>query len=56
MNQIILIDENLGVIMGQVLLINLTSFIVKWLREVKVCKIIVIFFFNEHLGAIMIRF
>jgi hypothetical protein len=29
--------------MGEVLLANLTSLIVKWLREVEMCKIVMIF-------------
>ncbi len=35
--------------MGEVLLANLTSLIVKWLREVEMCKIVMIFLFNECL-------
>jgi hypothetical protein len=33
--------------MGEVFLANLTSLIVKWLREVEMCKIVMIFLLNE---------
>jgi len=51
-NQIFFIDESLGIIMGEVFLIELTSLIMKQLIEVEICKIVLIFFLDERLGYV----